>query len=185
MLGENLQKARLAQNLTQEDVAKELYFSRQAISRWESEKTEPDIETLIALAQLYDTDLLSLTKGIEPQKRKKHFNLLAGFGLVTFNFVLGVWLIVTIVLLLCALYAVLLGLLFAPFLMIFAVFTHNPQITFINASGATGFEWWHWIIAVIACSLVILISRYVFRFTKFLYFWLIKYLKFNLKSVYH
>lgn len=35
MLGENLQAARLAQNLTQEQVAKELYFSRQAISCWE------------------------------------------------------------------------------------------------------------------------------------------------------
>lgn len=52
MLGENLQKARLAQKLTQEEVAKELYFSRQAISRWESNKTEPNFETLIALAEL-------------------------------------------------------------------------------------------------------------------------------------
>ena len=50
MLGENLQKARLSKNLTQEEVAKELYFSRQAISRWESNKTEPNLETLIALA---------------------------------------------------------------------------------------------------------------------------------------
>ncbi|WP_240188589.1 helix-turn-helix transcriptional regulator [Lactococcus taiwanensis] len=38
MLGENLQAARLAQNLTQEQVAKELYFSRQAISRWKPAK---------------------------------------------------------------------------------------------------------------------------------------------------
>ena len=49
MLGENLQKARLAQKLTQEEVAKELYFSRQAISRWESNKTEPNFETLNSL----------------------------------------------------------------------------------------------------------------------------------------
>ena len=102
MLGENLQKARLSKNLTQEEVAKELYFSRQAISRWESNKTEPNFETLIALADLYDSDLLAFSQGIEPQKRKKHINLFAGFGLLFFNFVLGVWLIIATALILLA-----------------------------------------------------------------------------------
>ncbi|RZI49424.1 helix-turn-helix domain-containing protein [Lactococcus kimchii] len=185
MLGENLQKARLAQNLTQEEVAKELYFSRQAISRWEAGKTEPNLETLISLAQIYDTDLTALTEGIQPQKRKKHLNLFAGFGILLFNFVLGVWLIVAIVLVLAAVYMVLLALLLAPFLMIFATATHNPSITFINATGATGFDWWYWLLGIVGCSLTILGLPYIWKFTKLLYFWLIKYLKFNLKAVYN
>ena len=185
MLGENLQKARLSKNLTQEEVAKELYFSRQAISRWESNKTEPNLETLIALAELYDSDLLAFAKGIEPQKRKKHINLFAGFGLVFFNFVLGFWLIIATALILLAFYAIVLALFLAPFIMIFAVLTHNPHITFGNVTGATGFNWPYWVIAIIACSLMVLVSPFIWRFTKLLYFWLLKYLKFNLKSVYN
>ena len=185
MLGENLQKARLSKNLTQEEVAKELYFSRQAISRWESNKTEPNLETLIALAELYDSDLLAFAKGIEPQKRKKHINLFAGFGLLFFNFVLGVWLIISTALILLAFYAIVLALFLAPFIMIFAVLTHNPHITFGNVTGATGFNWPYWVIAIIACSLMVLVSPFIWRFTKLLYFWLLKYLKFNLKSVYN
>ncbi len=185
MLGENLQKARLSKNLTQEEVAKELYFSRQAISRWESNKTEPNLETLIALAELYDSDLLAFAKGIEPQKRKKHINLFSGFGLLFFNFVLGVWLIIATALILLAFYAIVLALFLAPFIMIFAVLTHNPHITFGNVTGATGFNWPYWVIAIIACSLMVLVSPFIWRFTKLLYFWLLKYLKFNLKSVYN
>ena len=185
MLGENLQKARLSKNLTQEEVAKELYFSRQAISRWESNKTEPNLETLIALAELYDSDLLAFAKGIEPQKRKKHINLFAGFGLLFFNFVLGVWLIIATALILLAFYAIVLALFLAPFIMIFAVLTHNPHITFGNVTGATGFNWPYWVIAIIACSLMVLVSPFIWRFTKLLYYWLLKYLKFNLKSVYN
>ncbi|KZK10098.1 helix-turn-helix domain-containing protein [Lactococcus cremoris] len=185
MLGENLQKARLSKNLTQEEVAKELYFSRQAISRWESNKTEPNLETLIALAELYDSDLLAFAKGIEPQKRKKHINLFAGFGLLFFNFVLGVWLIIATALILLAFYAIVLALFLAPFIMIFAVLTHNPHITFGNVTGVTGFNWPYWVIAIIACSLMVLVSPFIWRFTKLLYFWLLKYLKFNLKSVYN
>ncbi len=185
MLGENLQKARLSKNLTQEEVAKELYFSRQAISRWESNKTEPNLETLIALAELYDSDLLAFAKGIEPQKRKKHINLFAGFGLLFFNFVLGVWLIIATALILLAFYAIVLALFLAPFIMIFAVLTHNPHITFGNVTGTTGFNWPYWVIAIIACSLMVLVSPFIWRFTKLLYFWLLKYLKFNLKSVYN
>jgi transcriptional regulator with XRE-family HTH domain len=84
MLGENLQKARLAQKLTQEEVAKELYFSRQAISRWESNKTEPNFETLIALAELYESDLSAFAQGIEPQKKKETYQPICWFWLSLF-----------------------------------------------------------------------------------------------------
>ena len=129
---------------------------------------------MIALAELYESDLSAFAQGIEPQKRKKHINLFAGFGLVFFNFVLGFWLIITTALILLALYAIILALFLAPFIMIFAVATHNPHITFGNANGATGFDWWYWLVAIIACSLMVLVSPLIWRFTKLLYFWLIK-----------
>lgn len=45
--GERLKKARSDMNLTQGDVANELYITRQTISSWENEKTYPDISSLI------------------------------------------------------------------------------------------------------------------------------------------
>ncbi|WP_373466527.1 hypothetical protein [Lactococcus cremoris] len=93
--------------------------------------------------------------------------------------------IIATALILLAFYAIVLALFLAPFIMIFAVLTHNPHITFGNVTGATVFNWPYWVIAIIACSLMVLVSPFIWRFTKLLYFWLLKYLKFNLKSVYN
>ena len=57
-----LQELRKARGLTQEELAKELYVSRTAISRWESGRGYPGIDLLKAIAAFFDTtvdDLLS------------------------------------------------------------------------------------------------------------------------------
>ena len=43
---EKLQELRKAKGLTQEELAKELYVSRTAISKWESGKEYPNIDSL-------------------------------------------------------------------------------------------------------------------------------------------
>ena len=43
---EKLQQLRTGKNLTQEQLAEQLYVSRTAISKWESGKGYPNIETL-------------------------------------------------------------------------------------------------------------------------------------------
>lgn len=118
-------------------------------------------------------------------KKEKTYQSFCWLWLSLFNFVLGFWLIITTALLLLALYGLILAIFLAPFIMIFALVTHNPHITFGNANGATGFDWWYWLVAIISCSLMVLVSPFIWRFTKLLYFWLLKYLKFNLKSVYN
>ena len=158
----------MAANLTQEEAAKELYFSRQAISRWESGKTEPNLETLISLCQLYQTDLATLTAGIDPRPKKKHFHIFGAFGVLAFNFFVGWWAIVIVTLCLAAVYLVLATLLFSPILMLIAVITHNPNMTFIHNTGATGFEWWQWLASLIGITLGIVLTRFVWRFTLFL-----------------
>ena len=63
------QKSNIARNLTtlrqlhkysQEDVAEQVGVSRQAVARWESGESIPDIVNCDALAQLYDVDLNDL-----------------------------------------------------------------------------------------------------------------------------
>ncbi|MBF8807586.1 MAG: helix-turn-helix transcriptional regulator [Enterococcus lacertideformus] len=43
--------------MTQEQVAKQIFVSQKSVSNWETQKTYPDIESLIRLAHLYDLSL--------------------------------------------------------------------------------------------------------------------------------
>ena len=49
----NLQEQRKKKGLSQADVAEHLHISRQAISQWETGKTQPDVGSLQALCNLY------------------------------------------------------------------------------------------------------------------------------------
>ncbi|WP_204121688.1 MULTISPECIES: helix-turn-helix domain-containing protein [Levilactobacillus] len=52
-----LKMARLAQGISQSDVAVALHISRQSISKWENGRTYPDLDNLILLSQLYQISL--------------------------------------------------------------------------------------------------------------------------------
>ncbi|EQF22442.1 helix-turn-helix family protein [Clostridioides difficile CD160] len=55
--GENLKRLRKERNLSQEQLSEMLNVSRQAISKWESNKTYPDIENLMLLRNIFNTTL--------------------------------------------------------------------------------------------------------------------------------
>ena len=71
-LGRKLKEVRMKANLTQEQVAEELFVSRQTISNWENEKSYPDIISIIKLSDLYSISLDELLKG--DQKMIKHLD---------------------------------------------------------------------------------------------------------------
>ncbi|MCD7741385.1 MAG: helix-turn-helix domain-containing protein [Ruminococcus sp.] len=56
-LGEKLKRARKEAGLTQEQLANELMVSRQAVTKWESDKGLPDIENLKRLAELLNVSI--------------------------------------------------------------------------------------------------------------------------------
>lgn len=60
--GEQLKNERHQLGLTQEVVAEKLFVSRQTISSWETGRTYPDIDSLIALSQFYHISLDRLLK---------------------------------------------------------------------------------------------------------------------------
>ena len=86
---EKLQELRKQRGLTQEELAQRLYVSRTAVSKWESGRGYPNIESLKAIAGFFSVtvdELISsgeiLTAAEEDQKQtKKHFRDLV-FGLV-------------------------------------------------------------------------------------------------------
>lgn len=53
--GENLKTLRNARSFSQKDLAEELGFSFQNISKWERNESLPDIETLLAIAKFFGT----------------------------------------------------------------------------------------------------------------------------------
>ncbi|MFL1470917.1 helix-turn-helix domain-containing protein [Paraclostridium bifermentans] len=55
-----IKQRRLDLNLTQEQVAEQIFVSTKSISNWENDKNFPDIESLVRLAKLYDLSLDSL-----------------------------------------------------------------------------------------------------------------------------
>lgn len=55
-LAERILEIRKNNGLTQEDFAKKLFVTRQAVSRWENEETTPSLETLKKISELFDID---------------------------------------------------------------------------------------------------------------------------------
>lgn len=59
-----LQLLRKSHNYTQEELAKELGISRQAVSKWETGATLPDVEILLKISKLYG---LTINEILEPE----------------------------------------------------------------------------------------------------------------------
>lgn len=64
-LGSNISDKRKSLKLSQEYVAEQLGTSRQAISKWETNQSEPSTNNLIKLAELFDSDIKEL---VSPEK---------------------------------------------------------------------------------------------------------------------
>lgn len=73
-LGSNISNKRKSLKLSQEYVAEQFGVSRQAVSKWETDKSEPSTDNLIKLADLFEIDikkLVSPEQYVEEQKDVK------------------------------------------------------------------------------------------------------------------
>ena len=64
-IGERIAKCRKEKNLSQEYIAELLDVSRQAVSKWENDQTEPDTSNLIQLAKIFCVSVEYLANGEE------------------------------------------------------------------------------------------------------------------------
>jgi len=60
ILASNIQHLRIEKNWTQNDIADFMNVSRQAVSKWETEKSIPDLELLLKLSKLFDKTINEL-----------------------------------------------------------------------------------------------------------------------------
>ena len=60
---DNLQHLRASRNMTQEQLAMLLGVSRQSVTKWEAEKSYPEMDKLLKMCQIFDCTLDDLVQG--------------------------------------------------------------------------------------------------------------------------
>lgn len=95
MLGEKLKKLRTDKGLTQDELAEILYVSRTAVSKWESGRGTPNIESLKAISKYFSVtvddllscdELITLAEQEQSQKEMRIKDMI--FGLLDCSMVL-------------------------------------------------------------------------------------------------
>lgn len=70
-IGKTIKKVRAEKGMTQEQLAERLHVTRQAVSNWEMGKTQPDVETLAAMAEVFGVPVEELIYGNAAHKESK------------------------------------------------------------------------------------------------------------------
>lgn len=65
-IADRIQSLRKSRGISQEELADKIGVSRQAVSKWESAQSTPDIEKIILLSNYFETTTDYLLKGTEP-----------------------------------------------------------------------------------------------------------------------
>ena len=92
-IADRIQYLRKQNGYSQEELADKVGVSRQAVSKWESEQSTPDLEKVIIMSELFEVTTDYILKGIEPvstTNRKTIRTLYVGFALI-FAIIAGIW----------------------------------------------------------------------------------------------
>ena len=70
-LSDRIQYLRKMRGISQEGLADQLGVSRQAVSKWESEQSMPDLDKIISMSDYFEVTTDYLLKGMEPVVQKE------------------------------------------------------------------------------------------------------------------
>ena len=76
-IADRIQSLRKAKGISQEELADKIGVSRQAVSKWESEQSSPDLEKVILLSDYFEVTTDFLLKGIEPTAEVREKGVMA------------------------------------------------------------------------------------------------------------
>ncbi|MCR5482781.1 MAG: helix-turn-helix domain-containing protein [Bacilli bacterium] len=79
-IGERLLKLRREKNISQEELANELDVSRQTISKWETDQSQPDFDKIIPLCEYFGITSDELLTGNSNIKEAKQENVKSNFA---------------------------------------------------------------------------------------------------------
>lgn len=96
-IGNEIKKRRAQMNLSQEELAEKVYVTRQTVSNWETEKSYPDIHSMLLLSQVFGTTVDALLKeDISQMKSEINQNEIKRFN--KYSGIFSILLILTILL---------------------------------------------------------------------------------------
>lgn len=172
-LHEIIRQHRLDNGLTQEQLAEQLFMSRQSISRWETGRVLPPLNVLYDLAKFYNLSLDEFLGGKKIMKKTK-FNIFSFLGSLVFNFLLlstvgiftlSMWLSACIIVL---------------------AFCFSPVLLFVvNITGKQAFSWEQTLYAILLFVVGILLIKPMIFVSKFLYRIVVKYFRYNMSNIYY
>ncbi len=70
-IGKNIKAIRQAKGMTQNDLADALYVTRQTVSNYENSRSQPDLDMLLKIAEILETDVNAVIYGPPIPQRKK------------------------------------------------------------------------------------------------------------------
>lgn len=82
-IGKNIRLLRTEKNLTQDELAEKLFVTRQTVSNYETGKSRPDVEMLIKISEILETDIHQVIYGPEPVKLTRDVRRLLIGGALT------------------------------------------------------------------------------------------------------
>lgn len=168
-----LKQFREQNKLSQEDVAKRLYVTRQTVSRWENNHTIPPANALKELSSIYNVSISQIL-GEPIYISKKKVNIFALFGTISFNLIFG----------LIIYFFIFVGL-FIGWL-ISLTFTLSPIILLVlNIFGFQSFDWHQTFYTIILLLIGAPFLLVMFLISKYVILHSINYIKFNINSIFY
>lgn len=73
-IADRIQHLRKSKGISQEELADQIGVSRQAVSKWESEQSMPDLEKIVLLSDYFGVTTDYILKGIEPIEDKEQIS---------------------------------------------------------------------------------------------------------------
>lgn len=92
-LADRIQYLRKQKGYSQEELADKIGVSRQAVSKWESEQSTPDLDKIIAMSEIFEVTTDYILKGVEsvsPSNSKTMQSLYLGCVLICAA-IAGIW----------------------------------------------------------------------------------------------
>lgn len=69
-IGRNIRLIRTEKGISQEGLAEQLFVSRQTVSNYETGRSRPDVDTLMRISEILETDVQKLLYGPQPPQRQ-------------------------------------------------------------------------------------------------------------------
>lgn len=71
-IGKNIRKLRESKGLTQDQLAEKLFVTRQTVLNYETGRTRPDVDMIVSIANVLETDANSVIYGLPADDRKQN-----------------------------------------------------------------------------------------------------------------